>query len=56
MPDTPILKVKASDNRLRKEAQKEKLAILAEKKRQGKLTINDLDAKMDIIIEMLIKL
>lgn len=43
-----------ADPRVEKEKQRQaKLAALAKKKKQGKLTLEDLDAKLDVIIEML---
>lgn len=37
----------------KQEARRAKLTALADKKAQGKLTLEDLNAKLDIIIEML---
>lgn len=37
----------------RKQERQAKLAALAEKKAKGKLTLEDVDAKLDIIIEIL---
>ena len=38
---------------LKKEEHQAKLAAIAEKKLKGMLTLEDIDAKLDIIIEML---
>jgi len=37
----------------KQERRQTKLAALAKKKGQGKLTMEDLDAKLDVVIEML---
>jgi len=48
------VKVVFADEKQEKQNQRQaKLAALAEKKAKGKLALEDLDAKLDIIIEML---
>jgi len=43
----------ADEKQEKQEQRQAKLATLAEKKKQGKLTLEDVDAKLDVIIEML---
>lgn len=43
----------ADESLERKQQQQTKLAALADKKAKGKLTLEDLDAKLDIVIELL---
>lgn len=48
------IRVKKTDRQQIKQKERQiKLDALADKKTQGKLTLEDLDAKLDIIIEML---
>ena len=43
-----------ADPKIEKQKQRQaKLAAFAEKKKQGKLTLEDLDAKLDVVLEML---
>jgi len=49
----PILKVKKDKARAKREQRQAKLAALAEKKAKSKLTLEDIDEKLDVIIEML---
>ena len=42
-----------SEKIIKQEQLQTKLAALAEKKKAGKLTMEDLDAKLDVVIEML---
>ncbi|GAB7389005.1 hypothetical protein BSNK01_28430 [Bacillaceae bacterium] len=44
---------KRQERENRKQQLQAKLAALAEKQKQGKLTLEDIDAKLDLIIEML---
>ena len=44
----PKLEIKGT-----RDAKEQKLAALKAKKEQGKLTLEDLDEKLDIVIEML---
>lgn len=47
-------KVIFADEKQKKEKQRQaKLATIADKKAKGKLALEDLDAKLDVIIEML---
>jgi hypothetical protein len=43
----------ADEKQEKKQQRQAKLAALAEKKKQGKLTLEDLDAKLDVVLEML---
>jgi hypothetical protein len=47
----PTLKVEKSAEQIRREQRQAKLVAIADKKKQGKLTIEDLDAKLDVILE-----
>lgn len=48
------VKVVFADEKLEKQQQRQaKLAALADKKAKGKLTLDDLDAKLDVVLEML---
>jgi len=49
----PILKVKKDESQTKRERRQSKLAALAEKKAKGRLTLEDIDEKLDVIIEML---
>lgn len=49
----PVLKVEKNEKQIKREQRQSKLAALSEKKKAGKLTMEDLDAKLDVIIEML---
>lgn len=54
MSEKPSIKVKSKiDN---KKVWQDKLTAMADKKEQGTLTTEDLDAKLDIIMDMLINL
>lgn len=47
-------KVVFADHKIEQQKQRQaKLAALAEKKAKGKLTLEDIHAKLDVIIEML---
>ncbi|MGB9826795.1 MAG: hypothetical protein ACPLRU_08980 [Desulfofundulus sp.] len=49
----PILKVEKDEKQVKQEQRQAQLAALADKKAKGKLTLEDLDAKLDVVIEML---
>jgi len=49
----PVLKVTRSKEDIKREQYQSKLADLAGKKAKGKLTLEDVDEKLDVIIEML---
>ena len=52
--DVKEVRVTFADEKQEKQQQRQaKLAALAKKKEQGKLTLEDVDAKLDVIIEML---
>lgn len=52
--DANGFKVTFADEKQEKQKQRQaKLAALADKKTKGKLTLEDLDAKLDIVLEML---
>lgn len=46
----------ADEKQVKQEQRQAKLAALAKKKEQGKLTLEDLDAKLDIILDILSEL
>ena len=49
----PVLRARKSEAQLKHEQRQAKLAVLAEKKARGMLALEDIDAKLDMIIEML---
>lgn len=49
----PVLSIKKTEKDIQLGQRKAKLSNLAEKKTSGKLTLEDLDDKLDIIIEIL---
>jgi len=49
----PVLKVKKSEAQRKYEQRQAKLAVLANKKAKGQLKLEDLDTKLDIILEIL---
>ena len=49
----PVLSIKKTEKDVQLGQRKAKLSKLAEKKTSGKLTLEDLDDKLDIIIEIL---
>ena len=49
----PVLKVTRSKEDIKREQYQSKLADLAGKKAKGKLTFEDLDEKLNIILEIL---
>lgn len=49
----PLLKIEKTGAYLKKEQHQSKLAALADKKKQGKWTLEDVDEKLDVILEML---
>lgn len=49
----PVLKVTRSKEDIKREQYQSKLADLADKKAKGKLTFEDLDEKLNIILEIL---
>jgi len=48
----PKITVQPTEEHLKKQQRQAKLAALAEKKSKGKLMLEDLDAKLDIILEL----
>jgi|LFRM01.1.fsa_nt_gb hypothetical protein len=53
MSKKPVLSIKKTEKDVQLGRRKAKLSKLAEKKTSGKLTLEDLDDKLDIIIEIL---
>lgn len=49
----PVLSIKKTEKDVQLDQRKAKLSNLAGKKTSGKLTLEDLDDKLDIIIEIL---
>ena len=49
----PVLRIKKTEKDVRLGRRKAKLSKLAEKKTSDKLTLEDLDDKLDIILELL---
>jgi hypothetical protein len=49
----PVLRIKKTEKDVQLDQRKAKLSNLVEKKTSGKLTLEDLDDKLDIIIEIL---
>lgn len=49
----PMLHIEQPERLRRREERQARLAALAEKRAKGRLTLEDIDAKLDIIIEML---
>lgn len=47
------MKILISSEILKKEQQQAKLATIAEKKAKGKLTLEDIDEKLNVILELL---
>lgn len=47
----PKITIQPTDEHLKKQQRQAKLAAMTDKKVKGKLTIDDLDAKLDIILE-----
>jgi hypothetical protein len=47
------VKISKSSETLKKEQRQAKLATIAEKKIKGKLTLEDIDEKLNIILEIL---
>lgn len=47
------MKIPKSGNTIKKEQQQAKLAAIADKKAKGKLTLEDIDEKLNIILEVL---
>lgn len=48
-----VLKIPKSEAEVRREQRQAKLAALVDKKAKGKLVLEDIDAKLDIVLEML---
>lgn len=48
-----VLKVEKDKRQIKQEQRQSKLAALTEKKAKGKLALEDVDTKLDIVIEML---
>lgn len=44
---------KSNDDTVKKEQRRTKLAVIADKKAKGKLTLEDIDEKLNIILEIL---
>lgn len=49
----PTLTAKKTEKQKQREVREQKLAEIKGKKKQGKLTLEDLDVKLDIILELL---
>lgn len=49
--DKPKITIQPTDEHVKQQERQAKLASMADKKKQGKLTMEDLDAKLDIILE-----
>jgi len=49
----PVLKVEKDEKQVKREQRQAKLAALAEKKAKGQLKLEDLDEKLNMVIEML---
>lgn len=49
----PTLRVEKSEAQKKQEQRQARLAALAEKKANGNLTLEDVDEKLDIVLEML---
>lgn len=49
----PVLKVDKSEVQVRREQRQSKLAIIAGKKEKGQLKLEDIDEKLDLVLEML---
>lgn len=49
----PMLRIEQPERLRRREERQARLAALADKRAKGRLTLEDIDAKLDIIIEML---
>ena len=47
------LKIRKTQKQVKQEQRQAKLAALAKKKEQGKLTLEDVDEKLDVIIKIL---
>jgi len=50
----PVLKVAKSKTQVKQEQRQAKLATLVEKKAKGRLTLEDIDEKLNIILEILL--
>lgn len=49
----PTLKVTKTEKEIKRDQRQAKLATLAEKTAKGKPTLGDLDAKLDVVLEIL---
>ncbi len=49
----PLLKITKPESMIKKEQRQAKLAAFADKKAKGKLTLEDIDTKLDIVLELL---
>ena len=51
MPDRKKIIIQKTERQLKSEQHQAKLTALTEKKKQGKLTLDDLDEKLNIVLE-----